>query len=55
MYRIYFINQFSFMGREFDSLESALKAGKETGFEFSVHIGDRIAASWSMFGGTRRY
>lgn len=40
-------------GRTFSSLNEAVAAGKATGFEFSVWDGDRMAASWTVFGGLR--
>jgi hypothetical protein len=37
----------------FATLQDAVEAGRQAGFEFSVWSEGRLAASWSVFGGLR--
>ena len=42
-----------FSQEEFTTLADALAYGKSKCFEFTVHQGSDMLASWSVFGGTR--
>jgi hypothetical protein len=58
MHRIYFTNFNYFSQREFKCLEKAKAYVRETGFEASILApdgsgGDKIVASYSVFGGWR--
>lgn len=59
-FKIHFTNHFFFDPREFGSIDEALKAGKEIGFEFSIQqIGPdgkgTVVAGWQIFRGVTLY
>ena len=54
-YRIYFVNFEYFSQREFDTLDEAIHFAKVSTFESTIWYNNQRVASFSMFGGVRRY
>ena len=40
-------------GETFTDLDAAIARGRETFFEFTIWNADKLAASWTVFGGLR--
>lgn len=50
-YRVYFINHDYYSQEEFDTCNGAIAYGIDKGFEFAVHYGSDVVASWGPIRG----
>ena len=55
LYRIYYINNSFYADIEYEYINEAIRAGKEAGFEFAIHLGDMVCCAWSPLSGLRFY
>lgn len=53
MFRVHFTNLFRWADKSFPTLEAAQAHVRAAGFEAAVWQGDRLAASFTTFGGWR--